>query len=56
MPPEPDTSQQRALERPSAFLETRKAPSSPARLVGPDREEIELPDELYAIIRDAVLA
>lgn len=56
LPPAPDTPQQQALRELSAALKADVQPAKHARLVGPAGEEIELPDELYTVIRAAVHA
>lgn len=54
LPPEPGTAKQRSLENLRAVLVDHGPVPAPARLIGPDGDEIELPDELYAVLRDAV--
>jgi excisionase family DNA binding protein len=54
LPPEPGTPEQKLLRELGAFLTASVQPTKHARLVGPDDETIELPDELYTVIRAAV--
>jgi excisionase family DNA binding protein len=56
LPPEPGTAEQQRLQDVFAALRAEVAPTKHARLVGPEGEEIELPDELYAVIRAAAHA
>jgi excisionase family DNA binding protein len=56
LPPEPGTSEQRRLQEVFTALRPEATPTAHARLVGPNGDEIELPDELYAVIRTAAHA
>lgn len=54
LPPEPGTPQQQQLRELFAVLRSEVEPAKHARLIGPNGDEIELPDELYTVIRAAV--
>ncbi|HJP76355.1 MAG TPA: helix-turn-helix domain-containing protein [Pseudonocardiaceae bacterium] len=54
LPPEPGTPEQTVLRALGAFLTPEVKPTKHARLIGPEGDEIELPDELYTVIRAAV--
>lgn len=56
LPPEPGTENEQLLQAVGALLARHRAPSGHARLVGPDGDQIELPDDLYAVVRVAVEA
>lgn len=56
LPPAPGTPQQNTLRAVFAALRDDIQPAKHARLVGPKGEQIELPDELYTVIRAAVQA
>lgn len=57
LPPEPGTPARQRLQALDALLTAAHTPASqPALLVGPDGEQIPLPDELYTALRAAVHA
>ena len=56
LPPEPGTPERQRLQEVFTALKSQVAPAAHARLTGPDGEEIELPDELYEVIRAATHA